>query len=80
MVNRLEEGLKARGTHISQQSPYTLYKKVDEKASCVKDRPPTVTWEFVENHSPLQREQFLNKHEAEFLAHEYRYEREGVIL
>lgn len=79
-VDRLEEGLKARGTHISQQAPYILYKKVSEKPSRVKGRAPTVTWERVEDHSPLRREQFLNQHETEFLSGHFRYERENQVV
>lgn len=77
-VNRLEQGLMARGTHISQQAPYILYKKVGEVKSRVKGRAPKVTWEKVTEHSPLQRELYLNEHEKDFLEKKYRYEREGV--
>jgi len=80
MVDRLEEGLKARGTHISQQTPYILYRKVSEKPSRVKGRAATVEWEFVENHTPLMRAQYLTKHEAQFLAGELRYERENKVV
>lgn len=79
-VDSLEEGLKARGTHISQQTPYILYKKTAEKASRVKGRAPTTEWEMVASHSPLMREQFLKEHEAEFLAKTLRYERENAVV
>lgn len=73
LVNRLEDGLKARGTHISQQAPYILYKRTDGPTKRGK-----VTWDKVTEHSPLQRQVFLNEHEKDFLEKRFRYEREGV--
>jgi hypothetical protein len=74
-VNRLEQSLKARGTHLSQQTPYKLYKRVDGPT-----KRGTTTWDYVTEHSPLNRERFLNEHEAEFLAKRYRYERDGTVV
>jgi hypothetical protein len=74
-VDELELSLKARGTHLSQQAPYILYKQIGETTARGKS-----TWERVAEHSPLQRERFLNEHEADFLAKRFRYEREGVVV
>lgn len=88
IVDTLEANLRARGTHISQNpdpstrygqsviaSPYVLYRKVSENVA--RD---SYQWEMVEHHTPLQREQFLNKNEAAFAKGEYRYERGGIVV
>lgn len=69
-VNELEQNLKARGTHLSQQIPYRLFRLLKG----------TDVWEFVEEHSPLRREQFLNEHESDFLAKRFKYERDGELV
>jgi hypothetical protein len=74
----LDEMLKANGSHISQN--YILFKKTGEKASRRENVPPTVTWERVTAHTALQSAQYVNAHEAEFKAGNYRYEHEGKIL
>jgi hypothetical protein len=78
-VDLLEGKLKERGTHLSQQAPYILYKKVGEKPGR-KGTEPTTTWEKVEEHSPLMQAQYINKHEADFVAGNYRYERNGRVV
>lgn len=78
-VDVLEGSLKERGTHLSQQTPYILYKKVGEKAGRGKT-PPTITWDKVEEHSPLMQAQYINKHEADFVSGAYRYERNGKVV
>ncbi len=78
-ADNLEGALKERGTHLSQQTPYILYKKVEEKAGR-KGASPTVTWEKVEEHSPLMQAQYINKHEADFVSGAYRYERNGKVV
>lgn len=75
----LEAALKDRGTHISQQTPYILYKKIKEVPGR-GNRPPTVTWEKVEEHSPLMQAQYINKHGADFDSGAYRYERHGKVV
>lgn len=77
-ANDLNERLKLNGVHISQA--YVLYKKTGEKPSRTKGVPPTVTWERVENHSPLQMAQFVNKYEADFVKGLYRYEHNGKVI
>lgn len=79
-ANNLEGMLKERGTHLSQQTPYILYRKVKETPSRRKNVPPTVEWEKVEEHSPLAMAQYVNKHEADFIAEKYRYERNGKVI
>jgi len=78
-VDRLEGMLKENGTHISQQTPYILYKLVESKPGR-NGRPPTTTWDKIEEHSPLMQAQYLNKHEADFVAGKYRYERNGKVV
>jgi hypothetical protein len=75
----LEARLKENGTHISQQTPYILYKKTGEKPGR-GNRPPTVTWDKVEEHSPLMQAQYINKHGADFESGAYRYERNGKVV
>jgi len=75
----LEGMLKGRGTHISQQDPYILYKKTAEKKGRGKT-PPTTTWDKVADHSPLQMAQYVNAHEADFENGLYRYERHGKVI
>jgi hypothetical protein len=78
-ASNLEAALKDRGTHISQQTPYILYKKVKEVPGR-KGASPTVTWEKVEEHSPLMQAQYINKHGADFELGTYRYERNGKVV
>lgn len=75
----LEAALKENGTHISQQTPYILYKKVGEKPGR-KGTEPTTSWDKVADHSPLMRAQYLNSHEADFVSGAYRYERFGKVV
>lgn len=75
----LEGALKERGTHISQQSPYILYKKVGEKKGRGKT-PPATTWDKVTEHSPLAMAQYVNAHEKDFQDGNYRYERNGKVI
>ena len=75
----LEGKLKERGTHISQQTPYILYKKTGEKAGR-KGAAPTTTWEKVTEHSPLAQAQYVNTHAADFESGNYRYERNGKVV
>lgn len=76
----LEGALKERGTHISQQTPYVLYRKVKETASRTKGVEPTTEWEQVTYHSPLAQAQYINQHEKDFLDGNYRYERDGKVV
>lgn len=78
-ADNLEGMLKERGTHLSQQTPYILYKKVGEKPGR-KGAEPTTMWDKVEEHSPLMQAQYINKHEADFAAGKYRYERNGKVV
>lgn len=66
-VDELETSLKARGTHLSQQTPYILFKV-----------NPDGTSEKAGEYSPLAHEQFLNKHEKDFLDGKYRFVRSDV--
>jgi hypothetical protein len=76
----LDSMLKERGTHVSQHAvPYILYKKIGEKRGR-NGNPPTITWEKVAEHTPLSAAQYVNKHEADFVAGNYRYEKEGKVL
>lgn len=75
----LEGALKERGTHLSQQTPYILYKKIGEKAGR-NGTPPTVTWEKVTEHSPLSQAQYINAHQKDFDSGSYRYERNGKVV
>lgn len=75
----LEGMLKDRGTHISQQDPYILYKKTGEKKGRGKT-PPTTTWDKVTEHSPLAMAQYVNAHEKDFEDGLYRYERHGKVI
>lgn len=75
----LEGALKERGTHISQQTPYILYKKTAEKPGR-NGRKPTVTWDKVTEHSPLQQAQYINSHGHDFESGAYRYERNGKVV
>lgn len=74
-VDELENNLKARGTHLSQQVPYKLFKLVKGVAG-----HKNAVYEFIEEHSPLARETFLNANEAKFLAKEYKYERNEELI
>lgn len=74
-TEELELSLKARGTHLSQQTPYILYKKTSEDKA--RER---VVWDKVAEHSPLAREQFLNEHDAEMRDGLFRYERVGELI
>lgn len=78
-ASNLEAMLKERGTHISQQTPYILYKKVGEKAGR-KGASSTITWEKVTEHSPLAQQQYLNTHATDFETGAYRYERNGKVV
>jgi hypothetical protein len=75
----LEGALKERGTHISQQAPYILYKRTGEKPGR-KGAPPTVTWDKVTEHSPLAQAQYINSHAKDFDSGAYRYERNGKVV
>lgn len=78
-VDRLEGMLKENGTHLSQQTPYILYKKTGEKPGR-GNRPPTTVWDKVAEHSPLAQAQYVNAHEADFVNGLYRYERHGKVV
>lgn len=73
----LDERLKLNGVHISQN--YILYKKAGEKPSRNGSAPAT-TWQKVEAHTALQSAQYVNAHEADFKAKNYRYEKDGKVL
>jgi|KBSSwiStaDraftv2_1062776.scaffolds.fasta_scaffold07467_19 hypothetical protein len=75
----LEGRLKENGTHISQQTPYILYKLTETKPGR-GNRPPTTTWDKVAEHSPLTMAQYVNAHETDFEKGLYRYEREGKVI
>lgn len=78
-VDRLEGMLKDNGTHISQQTPYILYRLVESKPGR-GNRSPTTTWDKVDEHSPLQMAKFVNQHEKAFEDGHFRYEREGKVI
>lgn len=75
----LDSMLKERGTHVSQQTPYILYKKVGETPGR-NGASPTTKWSRVDSHSPLQQAQYVNRHEKDFLDGRYRYERNGKVV
>lgn len=79
-ASNLEGKLKERGTHISQQTPYILYKNVAEKPARKKTDPPTITWERVAEHSPLTQAKYVEQHADDFEKNLYRYERDGKIV
>jgi hypothetical protein len=78
-VDLLEGRLKERGTHLSQQAPYILYKKVKETPGR-NGTAPTTEWAKVTEHSPLAMAQYVNKHETDFVNELYRYEKNGKVI
>jgi len=71
-LNSLEDKLKARGTHISQQEPYALYKLVNGIAGTADAK-----YDFVRMFSPLHKAQFINQFPDRFDAGIYYFERNG---
>lgn len=67
-VNHLENSLKERGTHLSQQAPYQLYKQSGDG------------YEFVRDFSPLAKAQFINAFTDRFDAGIYYFMRDGVRI
>lgn len=79
-TNLLEGALKERGTHLSQQTPYVLYRKVKETPNRTPGGQATIEWVKVTDHSPLAQAQYINAHEKDFLSGDYRYERDGKVV
>jgi hypothetical protein len=71
-VDALERNLRAHGTHISQQAPYSLYKLVRGIAGS-KD----AKYDFVRLFSPLAKAQFINEFPERFKAGIYYFEKDG---
>lgn len=70
-VDQLEANLKAHGTHISQQAPYSLYKLVKGIANT-----PGAEYQFVRLFSPLAKAQFVNQFPDRFNAGIYYFEKD----
>lgn len=71
-TDALEAHLKERGTHISQQAPYSLYKLVRGNAG-QKD----AKYDFVRLFSPLAKAQFISQFSDRFDAGTYYFEKDG---
>jgi hypothetical protein len=76
-ASNLESMLKERGTHLSQQDPYRLMKLTSVTG---KGKNQTYNYQFVEEHSPLRKANFVSAHAAEFDNQQYRYERHGKVV
>lgn len=72
-VDALEANLKAHGTHISQQAPYSLYKLVTGTPG-----EEDADYQFVRLFSPLAKAQLINEFPDRFSKGIYYFEKDGA--